>query len=921
MSISFGSLGLMSLRNPLADAVGILWGKGDIRSMFWLVVFYIFFLILAYLTNPSETSFRTFLTEQSFRQHLSRLDDSIDDDHDPHGTKSSVRRGVNSITHTLPFDNRSPFHFANRASVSLRTPKHVFHTCGVFTIAVILPTSKSDRDPVDRRSDSIVSVISDSWYLGAFGKWWRGGVLDEWYHNVIAGGDEESWSSGVLGMKTSERHHEYNGALPGLPFTTKNLPPHLLSRGSPPRLRNRDKSSQRSSSLPIRSSTPPPLPKSVSLPLHATRSSQVLMDHSVITQHPSQSLPSFPIDPVNAGAQLPSTSPLTVFDQSPHVAELLRQVTASTSSILDLRNQLSDCKISASQSHTTLQRELESCRERKRQEDSMRAELKSRTKALDDSKRQAESMRRDSEKRLKAAFTARNDTKQRIEHLDSEILHLQKCLVDDEASVRHSKDTESPAEQTIKVSLEQRRTEVKIADNVVVALNIRARELEKRLTIQKERLQSLRERFQSQQLTRSLHHGFHVIDPPSSSWSLKDSPFDIIHSATLSSQGDSLRDDQTSGHSPEPSELIIETPSDHVLTSVPIPLRGNAYTRMESDLPSLAVQTSQPVGKFAPFAEFDPHPSQSSMAVSPTSSSLIPSGLMSSLALDNTDSISRSFQSENDVFLDRHWRNNGVHGHRQRLHTDEHSPKYGTMTTSSPTSLHAVSTSDADYDPFEVRMLTPRERERYSLRSESAMDMQRASLFHRNSSSPSLVHPSSEEFDPAPGTDKPSAPRRWFSKVKAAKGLNPDAKVFSISGSADSQKQGHFSQISFDALNPHGLGANVMAPTSDSSTLLRAFAPSPAEREVLQRAFGGSTNTSLERLPNLSDVGSIPPSPSHVNAHVLTVPVHDRIPTWLQSLPRIRKPNFSPWDDEEPSANKKVLTSDEGGHGGGRTDV
>ncbi|KAK0195312.1 hypothetical protein F5146DRAFT_280556 [Armillaria mellea] len=914
MSISFGSLGLMSLRNPLADAVGILWGKGDIRSMFWLIVFCIFFLILAYLTNPSETSFRTFLTEQSFRQHLSRLDDSIDDDHDPHETKCSVRRDVNSTAHTLPFDNRSPFHFANRASVSLRTPKHVFHTFGIFTIAVIVPISKSDRDPVDRRSDSMVSVISDSWYLGAFGKWWRGGVLDEWYHDVIARNDEESWSSGILGMKTSEGHHEYNGALPGLPFTTKNLPPHLLSRGSPPRLRNRDKSSQRSGLLPTRSSTPPPLPKSVSLPLHATRSLQV--DHSAITQHASQSMPSFSIDPVNAGAQLPSaSSPLTVFDQSPHVAELLRQVAASTASILDLRNQLSDCKTSASQSHATLQRELESCRERKRQEDSMRAELKSRTKALDDSKRQAESTRRDSEKRLKAALSARKDTEQRIGHLDSEILRLQKCLVDDEASVRHSKDAESPAEQTIKVSLEQKRTEIKVADEVVTALNIRARELENRVTTMKERLQSLRERFQPQQLTRSLRPGFHVIDPASSLWSLRDSSCGITHSPTTSSQDDPLRDDRASGQSPQPSELIIGNPSDHVSASVPIPLRTNTYARLENDLPSLAVQTSQSTaGNFAPFADLESHPSQSSMAISPTSSSLIPSGLMSSLALDSTDSISRSFQSENDVFLDRHWRNNGAHRHPQRLNTNEASSKYGNMTASSPTSLHDVSTGDTDYDPFEVRMLTPRERERYSLRSESAMDLQRA-LFHGNTSSPSLVHPTSEEFDPAPGADKPSAPRRWFSKDKATKGLNPDAKVFSIFGASDSQKQGHFSQMSFDALNPHGLGPNVMtAPTSDSSTLLRAFAPSPAEREVLQRAFGGSTNTSLERLPNLSDVGSIPPSPSHVNAHALTVPVHDRIPSWLQSLPRIRKPNFSPWDDEESSVNKKVLTSGERGH-------
>ncbi|KAK0485697.1 hypothetical protein IW261DRAFT_1559146 [Armillaria novae-zelandiae] len=615
MSISFGSLGLMSLRNPLADAVGILWGKGDIRSMFWLIVFCIFFLILAYLTNPSETSFRTFLTEQSFRQHLSRLDDSIDDDHDSHETKCSVRRGVNSTAHTLPFDNRSPFHFANRASVSLRTPKHVFHTFGIFTIAVIVPISKSDRDPVDRRSDSMVSVISDSWYLGAFGKWWRGGVLDEWYHDVIARNDEESWSSGILGMKTSERHHEYNGALPGLPFTTKNLPPHLLSRGSPPRLRNRDKSSQRSGLLPTRSSTPPPLPKSVSLPLHATRSLQV--DHGTITQHASQPLPSFSVDPVNTGAQLPSaSSPLTVFDQSPHVAELLRQVAASTASILDLRNQLSDCKTSASQSHATLQRELESCRERKRQEDSMRAELKSRTKALDDSKRQAEGMRRDSEKRLKAALSARKDTEQRIGHLDSEILRLQKCLVDDEAS---------------------KRIEIKVADEVVTTLNIRARELENRVTTMKERLQSLRERFQPQQLTRSLRHGFHVIGPASSSWSLRDS-CDIAHSPTTSSQDDPLRDDRASGQSPQPSELIIGNPNDHVSASVPIPLRTNTYARLENDLPSLAVQTSQSaVGNFAPFADFEPHPSQSSMAISPTSSSLIPSGLMTSLALDNTD--------------------------------------------------------------------------------------------------------------------------------------------------------------------------------------------------------------------------------------------------------------------------------------------
>jgi len=55
-------------------------------------------------------------------------------------------------------------------------------------------------------------VISDSWYIGAFGKWWRGGVLETWYQDVIARSkDEESWSSGILGMKSLDMLHDYNG--------------------------------------------------------------------------------------------------------------------------------------------------------------------------------------------------------------------------------------------------------------------------------------------------------------------------------------------------------------------------------------------------------------------------------------------------------------------------------------------------------------------------------------------------------------------------------------------------------------------------------------------------------------------------------------------------------------------------------------
>ncbi|KAF9051037.1 hypothetical protein BDZ89DRAFT_1153960 [Hymenopellis radicata] len=812
MSLSVGGLGLISLRNPFADVVGTVWGKGDIRSMFWLIVFCIVFLVLAYLTNPSETSFRTFLTEQSFRQHLSRLDDNIDEHEQETNSshRSSVRRNVPHNAHTLPFDNRSPFHFANRASVSLRTPKHVFHSFGIFTIAAIIPVSKSERGAV--KSIENISVICDSWYLGVFGRWWRGGVLESWYQDVFSrANDEESWSSGILGMKTTERHNDYSG----LPFSTKNLPPHLLSRGSPPRLRNRDKSSQRSGTTPT-----PQDHAAVSPPLIQPQSKSVY----------SESL--------GAG---PQGHTLATFDQSPHVADLLRQVSTSKASILELHTQLNDCRLGASQSHAVLQQELESCRERKRQEDSVRNELKTRTKTLDDAKRQAESSKRDSDKRLKAAITTRQDTQLRIDHIDSDIARLRRCILADEEAIA---GVESQAETQVKAALEQKHYEINAAEDAVAALNLRTRDLEDKLAAQKDKLQAIRERMQVLQQSQRL-----VIFS-----------YRFSHGAT-SSDGAS---------SDIPSPLLPEFASRQSAIGT-LPSLSQPYTR-EHDR-----QLGQPVtSNFAPFADLD---QQKTAALSPTSSSLIPSGLMSSLALDNVDGISRSFQSESDVFLDRHWRKEAaVYGppHRQHSSSDEHISRYDTLQ-SSPTSLHAPG-SDTEYDPFEVRM-QPRERERYSLRSD-AMDMQRASLYPRN---PSI------------------APSSCIPDKHNKKGLNPDAQVFSVPRSRTS---GHISQMSYDALNPHGMGHNLAAHTSDSSTLLRAFAPSAAEREVLQRALGGSTNASLERLPSLSDVGSIPPSPNHVHAQSLPGSTMDKIPAWLQSLPRIRKPNFSPWDEEDVAPRK-----------------
>lgn len=67
--------------------------------------------------------------------------------------------------------------------------------------------------------------IHNSWYIGAFGKWWRGGVFEEWYQDVITRSkDEESWSSGILSMKRLDMLQDYNG----LSFIHSKIRPHPI---------------------------------------------------------------------------------------------------------------------------------------------------------------------------------------------------------------------------------------------------------------------------------------------------------------------------------------------------------------------------------------------------------------------------------------------------------------------------------------------------------------------------------------------------------------------------------------------------------------------------------------------------------------------------------------------------------------------
>jgi len=359
---------------------------------------------------------------------------------------------------------------------------------------------------------------------------------------------------------------------------------------------------------------------------------------------------------------------------------------------------------------------------------------------------------------------------------------------------------------------------------------------------------------------------------------------------------------------PRPAMLSLVGISNFNGQSSDAALRSKGYTIFGDDIASLHPQP--PTTNFSPFEDTDAPAVSSNNHTHAVSSSLIPTGLMD----NSSESFSRSFQSENDVYLDKDWR--GLRGSVMMMHAQQQQPADNScmsMTTATASPLSMTGSLVHEHDLFEVRQPN-------YMRSES-MNMQRATMPAPNRT---LSDPVDNVPEEGPVEVDKAGRRRWFSsslKEKPRKGLNPDAKVFRLT-----KMPNDFGSIrnsgappTFDALNPNGLGSRMIStPSSNTSSLLRAFAPSPAERQVLQRALGGSTNPSLERLPSLSRVSSIPTSPSRVHGVSSSAPSssagHTRptslhmerseigrtLPSWLQALPRIGKSNFSPWDDDEP---------------------
>lgn len=688
----------------------------------------------------------------------------------------------------------------------------------------------------------------------------------------------------------------------GSTYSTAGNGHSQTGRRAPPKLRSRERvASQSGTALSHRSQTPPPLPKTASLPLHSKRSNQAATSDKAVnglthhnsnstsysstnsnlqsslvhpsTHHPLQSAPeaqgrpissiSLPVPPssVSSPSSSPSRSPSSLFASSPVIADIFRQITASQIALNELRAQLSDFHALASSARPGLDDELEKQRERKRTDDTARFELKSQLKTLDDSKRTAEASRREAEKRLKQARSKRDDIDARTQRYEREIREFQVQMESQSAKIVASGLETGALSSELGKEVAVKKNEIRELEEEVAQLALRAREMEDKIKEEENRLERATE-------------------------TAKERKRISFESATNQAYGD------TNGHpsagDTQPPLRILTRQHDADMPQSPLEaLINSPMTVMPPDplIPSLLTpnhSASIPIGRKLTFddpapAQYarDPHVSTfspfgndlaSPSLLSPTGERLLPSSLYESLGMSNGNEsspvspvspfgmdVSRSFQSEDDLILDRNWLN----------HRNYSAGDLG-QTVIFPTGSQTMPVTPLE-SPREIAGLSHENSERERKNSYG-------SLGSRNSSSP--MGSTESSFTPfvlgqhqtAHGGTQTQTPARkmgWFgssahkdknsseSKARAGgdilkKGLNPDAKEFSLS----KEKERSISALLHRRGHGHVNSNSTHSGSGSSSTPSSASLSTP-ENSI----FNDST-----LISNPPAIGSRPPS-------------------------------------------------------------
>lgn len=451
----------------------------------------------------------------------------------------------------------------------------------------------------------------------------------------------------------------------------------------------------------------------------------------------------------------------------------------------------------------------------------------------------------------------RKDVEKRLEKLLEEILIFKNAIEDcdqrKEANKAEIDDTMKEYEEKIEIV----RKEIEVAENLLGQLNERVKDAEEQIAEEKGRITEFQEkRLPSEypmrpQTKRIGKEEVLTPWPPNPVTPVQPSPplTDHEYSAIIPS-------DEKVPASSRPRNLSLRGLS-NVLARRPAETPAHAST-----LP-LPVSSAQMSGSdfFSRFSPFDPEQEATLLSpgapltspISPgVSMSLIPSGIMDTpTTLDNEALFDMPPARVSPTAI------NGDGDERAHIPLTIQSPEVSVpelrfdYSSNSPVQTSPVPSYQQRYEVFDSQRVI-------------------------------IKPPSRESFEPAEpyslSTEDRSdstgiKSRRWFSKDKSEdnekealqKGLNPDAKIFKFtrknpflslsttSANGELEADGRLidrAPRSIDPLNPSGPPPMPPPPTPRTSffSSLRAFQPSPAEREALRLAMVSSANNSLERI-------------------------------------------------------------------------
>ncbi|KIS68342.1 uncharacterized protein UMAG_10438 [Mycosarcoma maydis] len=372
----------------------------DLQALLWAWTLIGILLLFAFWTNPDEASFRPFLTDLVFRERLRLLQndqhahESQLPSHDaavappttePAFARKSDPSAFSSLISTTSYSS-GPFAltFGAKVVLSVRTPPFHRKDLGLLSIVTISQSSpargsndhQSSPSQTSRRTQrasakSDGSIDCTSLFIGAFGKWW---VLGYAIPDLPA-------------TSSSNHFHPPKNARPELEENMTDIPDWgvLEMRSVDPDPQSRRSSVQASRRGPQGSASQP-----------SSRQASGSEPTAPITS------PSHPLTTTSASSKDSISA-----TESQDCISIAALVSRSQSEIVDLQGQLSHVRSASARTCEALEADLEEVRAKKKEEEKLRSDIKSRTKALDDSKRQVESTRREAERRLKTVNAAR----------------------------------------------------------------------------------------------------------------------------------------------------------------------------------------------------------------------------------------------------------------------------------------------------------------------------------------------------------------------------------------------------------------------------------------------------------------------------------------------------------------------------------